>query len=295
MTSEVFSKIWHYELYQVGEGSAIEVSEVVLSILVLLTGILLSLLLSRFIGRRLVGRRMNATAAAIAEKVIRYLLIIGIFFTVLRILELPLTMFAFLGGAIAIGVGFGTQNILNNFISGWILMVERPVRIDDLVELDGHIGRIQAIGARSTRIRRSDGIDLLVPNSAMLERIVTNWTLSDKNVRTNVRVGVAYGSPTEDVAKLIRKAVDEHDRIHQDPEPEVIFEDFGDNALVFDVFYWCTVEREMELRKIRSDIRFRIDALFREAGITIAFPQRDVHLDTTRPLEVRVSREEKAD
>jgi small-conductance mechanosensitive channel len=123
----------------------------------------------------------------------------------------------------------------------------------------------------------------------MLERVVVNWTLVDRRFRPNVRVGVAYGSPVERVAELIKQAAEEHLKVLPDPPPIVIFEDFGDSALVFDVFFWCDVSSGGELRAIRSDIRFNIDRLFHENGIVIAFPQRDVHLDTSRPLEIRLN------
>jgi small-conductance mechanosensitive channel len=206
----------------------------------------------------------------------------------LRSLHLPLTAFAFISGAVAIGVGFGAQNIINNFISGWILMSERPVRIGDIVEIGDATGVVETIGARSTRIRRVDGVHVLVPNSAMLEQTVVNWTLVDKYIRTTLRVGVAYGSPVRKVADLIRQAVDEQPAVLQEPEPAVIFEDFGDSSLVFDVYFWSDVGGERMLRKIRSEIRFRLTELFAENGIEIPFPQRDVHIkNAAGPNEVR--------
>ncbi|MEE4293069.1 MAG: mechanosensitive ion channel domain-containing protein, partial [Xanthomonadales bacterium] len=187
----------------------------------------------------------------------------------------------------AIGVGFGAQNIINNLISGWILMSERPVRIGDFVEIDDHRGTVESIGNRSTRIRRIDGVHLLVPNSQMLERVVVNWTLIDRDFRTTVRVGVAYGSPVRRVEELLYQAAGAQEDVLDTPKPIVVFEDFGDNSLVFDLFFWCHAGGERELRVIRSDIRFRIEQLFAENGITIAFPQRDVHLFAKSPIEFR--------
>jgi small-conductance mechanosensitive channel len=213
--------------------------------------------------------------------------------TVLSLLRIPLTAFAFVSGAIAIGVGFGAQNIINNFISSWILMTERPVRIGDFIEIDDSKGIVEEIGNRSTRIRRTDGVHLLVPNSQMLERKVTNWTLIDRDIRSTVRVGVAYGSPARKVEALIRQAVEADPEIKTEPAPVVIFEDFGDSALIFDVYFWAELTSERDQRLIRSGLRFRIDELFRENGIVIAFPQRDVHLGGQSPLEVRVLDNEK--
>jgi small-conductance mechanosensitive channel len=199
-----------------------------------------------------------------------------------------LTAFAFATGAIAIGVGFGAQNIINNFISGWILMAERPIRIGDFIEFDAWQGTVERVGNRSTRIRRIDGVHLLVPNSHLLERTVVNWTLVDQEIRTVVRVGVEYGSPVRQVSNLILQAVTDQAQVKNTPAPGIVFEDFGDNSLVFDAYFWCDVSGEKVLREIRSDVRFRISDLFAENGIVVAFPQRDVHLDTRDPLEVRV-------
>ena len=129
---------------------------------------------------------------------------------------------------------------------------------------------------------------MLVPNSRLLEQTVVNWTLVDREIRTVVRVGVAYGSPVREVSDLIMQAVKAQPEVKKDPAPSVVFEDFGDNSLVFDTFFWCDVGGEKFLREIRSEIRFRISDLFLEHGITIAFPQRDVHLDTLRPLDIRL-------
>jgi small-conductance mechanosensitive channel len=203
-------------------------------------------------------------------------------------MNVPLGAFAFVSGAVAIGVGFGAQNIINNFISGWILLMERPVRIGDFVEVDSNKGIVDRIGNRSTRIQRTDGVHLLIPNSQMLERMVVNWTLIDDKIRTTVRVGVAYGSPVKRVAELIEQAVAEQADVLEEPKPTVIFEDFGDNSLVFDTYFWANVGGDRMLRQIRSAIRFRVDELFRENDIVIAFPQRDVHMNTVSPIEVRV-------
>ncbi len=203
----------------------------------------------------------------------------GLFLILLSLLQIPLTAFAFISGAVAIGVGFGAQNIINNFISGWILMWERPIRIGDFLEIGDVKGTVETINTRSTRIRRVDGVHLLVPNSQLLENTVVNWTLIDKLARGIVRVGVAYGSPVRKVEALIYQAAKEHQDIINNPEPLVIFEDFGDSSLIFDLYFWINAFGEKDLRRIKSDIRFRIDDLFNEAGIVIAFPQQDVHVD----------------
>ena len=285
---ETLRTIWTYPLFTFGDGSSVLVSQLILVGAVLLAGYIASKLVERMISRRLAQTEMRPDAALVLQRFIFYALLATVVMTALALLHVPLGAFAFISGAVAIGVGFGAQNIINNFISGWILLVERPVRVDDFVEVDDHQGVVERIGNRSTQIRRTDGVHLLIPNSQMLERVVVNWTLIDHRIRTIVRVGVAYGSPLRLVEKLIAQAVHEHTEIRTDPAPRIVLDDFGDSAVIFDTYFWCDVGGERELRQIRSDVRFRIDELFRENGIVIAFPQQDVHMNSVQPLEVRL-------
>ncbi len=285
---EKFESVWSLTLIQLANGQSIAVSQLVLVVIILVVGYLASKFVERLIERRLQRTHVTEDAKHTLKRISFYLLIIIVLVTALSLLRIPLTAFAFVSGAVAIGVGFGAQNIINNFISGWILMFERPVRIKDFIELDEHKGVVEMIGNRSTRIRRTDGVHILVPNSQLLERKVVNWTLVDLDIRSLVRVGVAYGSPTRLVEKLIRQAVDEAPEIRQDPAPLVLFEDFGDSALIFDVYFWAELRGEKDQRILRSEVRYRIDELFRENGIVIAFPQRDLHFDSDAPLNIRM-------
>ncbi|MFT5142998.1 MAG: small-conductance mechanosensitive channel [Rhodothermales bacterium] len=281
--------IWDFTLFTVPGGSAYSVGQLLLVAALVLGGYLGSRIIERVFGRRLAGSTIRPDAVHTLKRVVFYALLIGVFMTALALLRVPLTAFAFVSGAIAIGVGFGAQNIINNFISGWILMVERPIRLGDFVELDTGQGVVENIGNRSTRIRRFDGVHLLVPNSQLLERTVVNWTLLDEQIRTTVTVGVAYGSPVQLVMDLLQQATQEQPEVNIEPKPLVVFEDFGDNSLVFDSLFWCDVSGERALREIRSSIRIRVSQLFDEHQIVIAFPQRDVHIDSLRPIEVRLT------
>ena len=260
-------------------GYEFSVMRLLLIPLVLICGILLIRWGDRLIVRRMRHPKFNADVVQFSRRAFFIAMLVLLAFIILDLLNLPLTAFAFVSGAIAIGVGFGAQNIINNFISGWILMWERPIRIGDLLELGQDRGRVEAINTRYTRIRRVDGVHLLIPNSALLENTVVNWTLIDRNVRTFVQVGVQYGSPVTQVRELIEQSVDEHPDILKEPEPVVLFTDFGDSALLFEAYFWIHAATNMDLRKVRSDIRFQIDKLFRQHDIVIAFPQRDVHID----------------
>jgi small-conductance mechanosensitive channel len=283
---------WNFTLATSPSGQSITVGEVLLVVVLVIVGYYGSRFLVYLLGRRLKKTDIQADVIHVIKRVIFVVFLVVIALTALSLLGIPLTAFAFATGAIAIGVGFGAQNIINNFISGWILMAERPIRIDDFIEIDDTQGVVEAVGTRSTRIRRTDGVHLLVPNSQLLERTVVNWTLIDREIRTTVRVGVAYGSPVRLVADLIMQAVKEHELVKTKPAPSVVFEDFGDNALIFDAYFWSDVGGEKFLRDIRSDLRFRITQLFAEHDIVVAFPQRDVHIDTSKPLELRMLKDD---
>ncbi len=279
---------WNYEITSL-DDHPITVRKVVTGILLMLFGLWLSRFLSRIVGRRMLPRiGMNQGAATAVQSIVFYLLLTVFAFFSLELIHVPLTIFTFFGGAVAIGVGFGSQNILNNFISGLILLAEQPIRVGDLVDMEGVCGTVEKIGARSTRVKTNRNVEMIVPNSKFLEDNVTNWTLSDTRIRTSVSVGVAYGSPTQEVSDLLRQAVLESPNTEDSPAPIVLFKDFGDNSLAFEVHFWIYMRTLMQSQQIESEVRHRIDHLLEQAGITIAFPQRDVHIDSLTPIEVNV-------
>lgn len=286
---------WNYPLYSSG-GEEVLLNQLVLAVLIAIVGILVARIVTGIIAARMRKiNRIGRHAGHMIQRILFYILTVIIVLVALPIAGIPITIFAVLGGAVAIGVGFGAQNLCNNLISGMIIMLERPIRIGDIVEVDDHEGRVEAINNRATRVRRTDGIDLLVPNSKFLENTIINWTLSDADVRGKVSVGVAYGSPVRQVETILRQVATEHVEVLTDPEPLVIFEDFGDNALVFDLYFWSTVQRPMDRRRVQSDLRFAINDRLADAGITIAFPQRDVHLDSLSPIAVKMVEETGSD
>ncbi|ALQ07533.1 mechanosensitive ion channel [Pseudoalteromonas fuliginea] len=235
--------------------------------------------IGKLIKKTLLAKKLSQDAVHLFTRIYFIISIAILVFTSLEVLSIPVTAFAFVSGAIAIGVGFGAQNIINNFISGWILMWERPIRIGDFLEVGNAKGVVETINTRSTRIRRNDGVHMLIPNSQLLENTVTNWTLIDGNARSAVSVGVAYGSDVLLVKKLIQQVLDDHEAILANPKSSVLFDDFADSSLVFNAIFWVCAESETMLRKVRSDIRFSIYAVFEEHDVVIAFPQRDIHID----------------
>jgi small-conductance mechanosensitive channel len=280
--------MWNFEIWAI-DNRPVTVRKLIISIFILIIGILIAKYAVHVLTRRLVYyARLKETTGSAVQKMFSFLAYMLVFLFALRMVNIPLTAFAFLGGAIAIGVGFGAQNLINNFISGFIIMGERPISIGDLIEVGGVLGQVEDIGARSTRVRTGENIHILVPNSSFLEKNIINWTLSDKQIRTRVTVGVVYGSAVEKVKTLLIEATKGIKNVLHDPEPFVLFSDFGDNSLIFEVYFWISIRQIIERRMIESQVRFHIDELFRDADIVIAFPQRDVHLDTQQPLELRL-------
>lgn len=277
------NELLSYKLLTVADH-AITLGSILLLPTVLITGIIFTRWIAKLITKRLVSKKTDPNIIHLLLRMFYVIAMAILLITTLDLINVPITAFAFLSGAIAIGFGFGAQNIINNFISGWILMWERPIRIGDFLEVEEAKGVVEEINTRSTRIRRVDGVHLLIPNSKLLENTVINWTLIDTLVRTSVTVGVAYGSPARKVAELIMQATKEQQKIVMTPAPVVTFEDFGDNALMFEVTFWLDSSAEGGLRVMRSNIRFRLEELFEEHNIVVAYPQRDLHIDGSLTL-----------
>ncbi len=178
-------------------------------------------------------------------------------------------------GALGIGLGFGLQTIFNNFVSGLILLLERPIQVGDAVELNGTWGVVKKINVRSTLVQTWDNASLIIPNSEFITNQVVNWSYRDMRLRRHINVGVAYGSDVELVRKTLIEAAENHSRVLASPQPDVLFTDFGDSALNFRLRFWTTVEYSLSTE---TDIRFEINRLFAERDISIPFPQRDLHI-----------------
>ena len=178
-------------------------------------------------------------------------------------------------GALGIGLGFGLQNIFNNFVSGIILLFERPIQIGDDIEINGTWASVKKINFRSTLVQTYDNASLIIPNSDLISSPVTNWSFKDKRIRRSVDVGVAYGSNVTLVRDTLLEIAHHTPKVLKVPKPDVLFKDFGDSALIFSLRIWTDIDNML---KVETAIRFEIDRLFREQKIEIAFPQMDIHL-----------------
>jgi potassium-dependent mechanosensitive channel len=206
----------------------------------------------------------------------------------LGVLGVQLQNFAIIAGALGVGIGFGLQNIVNNFVSGLILLFERPVRVGDTVVIDGEWGTIRKIGLRSTTVLTFDQSELIVPNADLVSEKVTNWTLSNPIARLIVPVGVAYGSDVSRVLELLRESAGAHTAVLPEPAPMALFVGFGDSSLDFELRIWV---QELRMRlEVQSALLAEIDRRFRTEGIEIPFPQRDLHVRSIDPAIVHAAR-----
>jgi small-conductance mechanosensitive channel len=206
-----------------------------------------------------------------------YLFFLGGLFIGLQSLGVNLDSLVVFGGAVGVGIGLGLQNVVSNFVAGLILLIEQPIRIGDRIEVKETFGDVVKIGARATWIRTNDNIVIIVPNSDFINSAVTNWTANDPNVRIIVPVGVGYGSDPEKVRELLLQAASVHEDVLAEPRSDVIFTDYGDNSLNFSLRVW-TSSRAHTPFVLKSDLYFALFKLFRENGIELPFPQRDLHI-----------------
>ncbi|HSO17852.1 MAG TPA: mechanosensitive ion channel domain-containing protein, partial [Desulfosarcina sp.] len=193
----------------------------------------------------------------------------------LGVLGVNATSLAVVFGALSIGIGFGLQNIFNNFISGLILLFERPIQVGDYVEVNGMWAEVKKINVRSTIVQTFDNATVIIPNSDFISQQVTNWSFKDPRMRRHVDVGVAYGSDIELVRRTLLDIAAATPNVLDHPRPDVLFLDHGDSALIFRLRFWTHVDNYYSTT---TDVRFELDRRFRELNIEIAYPQRDIHI-----------------
>ena len=300
VTSDYAAAFWNFELIavedtlevdgkQVVGTRSVTIGKVLQALLLIVAGYALALYAARLLARMVV--RFFGWQKAHADILRSWVLAIELMLLVVIVMfwvKIPLTVFAFLGGAVAIGLGFGMQTMMKNLISGLMVLGERPFRIGDMVEVGGIRGNVTNVGLRASTITDVNGIETIIPNSTFIEQNLTNWTYTSGRVRFNVKVGVAYGSPVRTVTQLLEEIAGRHGKVLKNPAPEVLFEDFGNDALVFSLYYWLDVRSGTPARQVASDLRAMIEGAFAAQGIAIPYPQRDVHFDAGDPVPVRI-------
>lgn len=247
---------------------SVTVGKVVTALAILIVGYWVAGIMARFAERQAIARlQIDPNVANIIRQWALASFFLLLVIVTLMSVKIPITAFAFLGGALAIGVGFGTQNLLKNVISGLLLLMERPLRVGDVIEVDGIRGMVTTIGLRSSTIRDINGVETLIPNSNLLEKNLTNWTYSSFRKRYSLRIAVATGSDARHVKEKLRELAGQHGQILKEPEPYVLFEDFSEQALVFVLHYWIEISPGIDAATVASDLRFMIERTFAEEKI----------------------------
>jgi len=230
------------------------------------------------------SQRLRGVPAAISMT-LRIIIAMSGFFLALSGAGIDLTKITILLGAFGVGIGFGLQNIVSNFISGLILIYERPIQVGDTIEISALLGVVKGIGIRSSNVRTFDGAEVVVPNSILVSDQLINWTLSDDKRRIEIVIGVKYGTDPVKVIEILRQVANSHEWVAKDPEPRVLFNEFADSSLNFRLLFWVLFEQGIQTK---SDISVAIDKAFKENNIEIPFPQLDLHVVDT-PVEKETS------
>ena len=263
-----------------------------ISTLIVLIAYGISRLLQRMLRRKVFEQihLHKGSQSAICRLLHIIIMCIGIFIAIQHT-GINLTALAAVSAVFLVGIGLGLQNITHNFISGLIMLFERPVQEGDFVEVGGVQGTVQSVNAYSTKVETLDRVTIIVPNSHFLSDNVTNWSFQESKVRIHVSVGVSYGADVELVAETLLEVGRAHPEVLSDPEPQMQFLGFGDSSLNFDLLVW--IENPTRQYFVISDLNFAIVRAFREQNITIPFPQRDLHVRSAVPMSVAIQSDDK--
>lgn len=237
-----------------------------------------------FINKAL-GKETDAKAARVSRlyQLIKYTAyVIGVAVSI-ETLGFDLTIILGASAALLVGIGLGLQEVFKDVFSGIVLLIEGVFQVGDVIEIEGMVGLVRQIDLRTSKIETRDGIYVILPNSKLVTEKLINWSLNKKETRFSITVGVAYGSDTQLVSKILKSCAEKHANVSRHEPIWVKFEDFGDSALIFKLYFWTN--KQWEIERTRSELRFNIDTSFRDANITIPFPQRDLHLKNS----VRIS------
>jgi small-conductance mechanosensitive channel len=266
--------------YPIFPSSGITVASLLALVLLIGLVILLERIVRRYFVTRLLRRTHLEPAMQFAlARVIGYALLGLGFYVSLQMVGVNLNSLAFIAGAVGVGLGFGLQNIISNFISGLIILAERPIAIGDRVEIGGVAGQVREISLRSTTVITNDNMAIIVPNADFITQRVTNWSYEDPRVRFRIPFGVAYGTDLTKLRKLMLEVADENPQALKDPKPELFFVGFGESSLNFELGVWSG-EATISPRRFLSDLFFAMEKKLRENAIEIPYPQQDLHVRT---------------
>jgi small-conductance mechanosensitive channel len=267
-------------LFELG-SSQISLASLFVVLLILGGFFIISRIIERGVRNALKNKSIDQGIKGSIERFSRYLTVIVGVFIALDTIGISLASIAALGAVLMVGIGFGLQNVAQNFVSGIIILLERPIKQGDIVVVGGVSGKVRDIRVRSTVIETRDDVAIIVPNSQFIADQVINDSFSGHNIRRTLKVGVAYGSDVEKVTGILMEIANTHEQILKAPGTKVLFMDFGSSSLDFELRFW--VKELWTTDTILSDLRYDIDRKFRKENIEIPFPQRDLHIKTSEP------------
>lgn len=278
--SSMFNSVWDFlqkPIFTVS-GQSVTIVSFFYFIVVIIVSILISRLFTRFLKRNVYSQTdIKQGAQYTLSRLIRYVIVTGGALVGLQMVGFDLSVLAVFGGLFGVGIGFGLQNIFSNFASGIILLLERPIEVGDIVEIDGLLGEVKEIRFRVAIVSTFDNESIIVPNSDLVSNRVTNWSYGgDTTVRLRIPIGVGYGTDVEKVKSILLDIAEQNDKVLEEPEPQVFFKEHGDSALNFELRTW--IETPLDRIPVRDYVRTQIDKRFNRENIEIPFPQQDVHI-----------------
>jgi small-conductance mechanosensitive channel len=275
---DFFKSAFYYMRFPLFEvsGSKISIISVVLCICFFIFSIKMSRVAEKMVLSLLEDQELDSGIKGSISRFTKYLVLMTGSLIALDTVGISLKSLAALGAVLMVGIGFGLQNITQNFISGLIILLERPIKVGDLVDVKGVSGKIVDIGARSTLVHTRDDVAIIVPNSQFISEQVTNESFTGSKVRLHLTVGVSYGSDVEKVKTILEEIGIKNSKVLNSPKPQVFFMEFGNSSLDFDLRVW--VEDLWGYDEILSELRFNVVKKFNEQNIEIPFPQRDLHI-----------------
>jgi len=265
--------------YDILEFDDVNISVYHIVLIVIIFFILLGLLrlIKRFLKKAVKKGKVEAGSVYSIYQIVKYFIWVFYFIIALQTVGFNLTVLLAGSAALLVGLGLGIQQLFNDYASGIIMLFERNVKIGDIMELeDKTVGKVIFIGLRTSKIETRNNIVLIIPNHKFINEKIINWSHIEADTRFDLKVGVAYGSDVELVKEILLKVAVNHSAINKNPEPSVLFKDFGDSSLDFALMFWT--KETWRIEPIRSDLRFAIDKAFRENSVEIPFPQTDVHI-----------------
>jgi small-conductance mechanosensitive channel len=275
--------ILDYRLFHVGQ-TQVTVASLLASLAIVAATWLVARLLRRVVAERLLGRtRMDSGVRYAVGRVASYIVWVLGLIVALQPLGVNATTLAVFGGAIGVGIGFGLQDIAKNFVAGLILLIERPIKVGDRIEVGKVVGDVAEIRARATLVRTNDDIYLVVPNSKFITETVTNWSFRTPRVRFHFPIGVACESDPREVEKALLEAAAASEKVLREPAPSVLFRGFGESTLDFELTCWTAVMLHRR-GSLASEINYAIYDALKSRGIEVPFPQRDLHIRSAAGL-----------